>query len=118
MRGQAAATPRSEQYRETFLQLQETVARGLAADGRHAEAVRHFDTFIATLEPGHADHPWLAAVRAHHAASLLALGHVAAARQQAQRARAALAAQPLAGPQFWRPLKAVEAQLARAGGPS
>jgi len=40
---------------------------------------------------------------------------VAAARRQAELARRALTAQPLAGPQFWRPLKAVEAQLAKAG---
>jgi len=114
LRQQAAATPRAEQYRESFLLLNEAVARALAAAGRAAEATPYFEQFIATLEPANAQHPWLALVRAHHAASLLGQGQVAEARRQAELARSALSAQPLAGPQFWRPLKAVEAQLATA----
>lgn len=115
LRLQAAATPRAEQYRESFLLLNETVGRALAAAGRATEATPYFEQFIATLEPANAQHPWLALVRAHHAASLLSQGQVTQARRQAELARAALSAQPLAGPQFWRPLKAVEAQLAKAG---
>ncbi len=115
LRQQAAATPRAEQYRESFLLLNETVGRALAAAGRGTEAGPYFEQFMATLEPANAQHPWLALVRAHHAASLLSQGQVAEARRQAELARAALSAQPLAGPQFWRPLKAVEAQLVKAG---
>ncbi|WP_374566319.1 protein kinase [Ideonella sp.] len=115
LRQLAAATPRAEQYRESFLLLNETVGRALAAAGRAAEASPYFEQFITTLEPANAQHPWLAMVRAHHAASLLSQGLVAEARRQAELAHRALLAQPLAGPQFWRPLKAVEAQLAKAG---
>jgi len=114
LRQQATATPRAEQYRESFLLLNEAVGRALAAAGRAAEATPYFEQFIATLEPANAQHPWLALVRAHHAACLLGRGHVAEAQRQAELARSALSAQPLAGPQFWRPLKAVEAQLAKA----
>ncbi|MEK8030608.1 protein kinase [Ideonella sp. DXS29W] len=110
----AEATPRAEQYRDSFLQLNETIARALSAAGKTAEAIPYFERFIGTLAPANAQHPWLAAVRAHYALALIAHGQTGEARRQADLARNALAAQPAVGPQFWRPVKAVEAQLARS----
>jgi tetratricopeptide (TPR) repeat protein len=114
LRAQARSTPRAEQYRDTYLLLNEAAARALSAVGRHSDAEVHFQQFIAAIEPANAQHPWLAALRAHHAIHLLRQGRAAEARRQAVLAREALQAQPLAGPQFWRPLKTVEAQLAQA----
>jgi tetratricopeptide (TPR) repeat protein len=117
LRALAAAVPRSEVSRDTFLMLHEAVARAFAAVGRHADAAPHFASFLAGLEVAHASHPWLAAMRAHHAASLAALGDTAAAHQQLARARAALAVEPLAGPQFWQPVRTIERQLGRVAAP-
>lgn len=101
----AAGTPRAELYRETFLMLHEAAAISFAAAGRHADAAVHFEPFIEALAASNPQHPWLAAARAHFARSLQALGRPADARRQLALARAALAAVPLAGPQFRRALR-------------
>lgn len=112
---QARTTARAEQYRETWLLFNEAMARALSSAGRFTEAAVYFDQFIATLMPVNPQHPWLAAMRAHHASQLLRQGQHEAARREAALAREALLAQPAAGSQFWRPVKAVESQLANAG---
>lgn len=111
LRVQAAGTPRAELYREAFVMLNEAVGRALVAAGRPDEAQRPLEAAIAALTGSHAHHPWLAALHAHHAVALLQRGDTEGARQGAERARAVLAAQPLAGPQYQRPLRAIEARL-------
>ncbi|HEV8689187.1 MAG TPA: serine/threonine-protein kinase [Ideonella sp.] len=112
LRARAAPVARAELSRDTFLLLNEAGARALAAAGRHEEAAACFERFIAALGSANANHPWLAAMRAHYAGSLLDRGDAAAARAQVALARAALQAQPQAGPQFRQPLGAVERRLA------
>jgi tRNA A-37 threonylcarbamoyl transferase component Bud32 len=114
VRQQARATPRHEQYGEPWLLFNEALARSLSSAGRFNEATPYFQQFAATLAPSNPQHPWLATMRAHHAGQLLRQGQVEAARREAGLAREALQAQPVAGPQFWRPLLAVESQLAKA----
>ncbi|MFO1338879.1 MAG: serine/threonine-protein kinase [Burkholderiaceae bacterium] len=111
----AARTDRRDVYRETVLLLEEAAAASLAALGRHDEAGVHYRRFVDELSASNPQHPWLAAVRAGYAASLQAQGRGAEARQQLGLARAALATEPLAGPQFRRPVLAAQRALAGPG---
>ena len=113
LRALAAKVARPELSRDTYLLLNEAGARALTATGRPAEAAPYFERFAATLGRANAIHPWLAAMRAHYANSLLDSGDVPAARQQLALARTALQAQPQAGPQFLATLSAAERRLAR-----
>jgi tRNA A-37 threonylcarbamoyl transferase component Bud32/tetratricopeptide (TPR) repeat protein len=108
----AATSARADQYRETLVNLHLAVARTWAGLGRHADAQPHFVRSIDLLHAANPAHAWLAEIRAHYAASLQARGEAAAACDQLALARAALADQPLAGPQF---RQVVQAQASQAG---
>jgi len=109
---QARRTERANQYRDVVVLLEETLGRTAAALGHPDEAARHFETAIGNLAIANADHPWLAALRGHHALALADLGKLAAARQELALAQAGLRATPLAGPQYRRPVEAAARRLA------
>ena len=111
---QVQARPRGDQYRFSVVRAHEQAARALAGLGRHGDALPAWRAAIAAQTPGHPHDPVLAALRAHLAQSLIALGDMAGARTELARAEAALRAEPLAGPQFWRPWRAAQGQLAQA----
>jgi serine/threonine protein kinase/tetratricopeptide (TPR) repeat protein len=113
LRSQAQSTPRGEIYSEALVLLHEVAGRVAAAAGSGDDAMALLGQAIDTLAAaGQPPHPRLASLLAHRGAVRLQRGDWAGARQEAQRARAVLAAQPLAGPQYRRPLRSLEAQLA------
>lgn len=109
----AQAAPRGEMYREAFVLLHEAAGRAAAAAGRGEQALASLTQAIDALAvAGQPPHPWLASLHAQRAAVRLQHGDPAGARQDAAQARAVLVAQPLAGPQYRRPLRTIEAQRA------
>lgn len=113
LRTQAQATPRGEVYSEALVLLHEASGRAAAASGAGDDALAWLGQAIDTLAAaGDPPHPRLASLLAHRGAVRLQRGDLAGARREAEQARAVLAAQPLAGPQYRRPLRALEAQLA------
>jgi serine/threonine protein kinase/tetratricopeptide (TPR) repeat protein len=111
---QMAARPRSDQYLLRFVQTNESMGIALAALGRPREALIHFQAAIEAQAAGYAHSPPLAALRARAAGVLVALNDTDAAQVQVRLARAALDAEPLAGPQFRRPVEEAEQQLRKA----
>lgn len=61
---EAAATPRAERYRETHALLHQALAQALAAAGRPAEALPHFDAALADTPAALPAHAALRAGRA------------------------------------------------------
>jgi tetratricopeptide (TPR) repeat protein len=111
----AARTPRDEQYRASFCSVNALMGRVLTGLGRAAEARPYFELAIAAMASGYAQSPDLAALRAHYALSLLALGEKGLARRQVVLAEQALKAEPQAGPHFARAVGRARAALEANG---
>lgn len=108
----AAASPRENQFRDVLFQTHEQAAQVLAALGRHAEALKHFEQAVALMAQASPQHPYLAEARANQAQSLLALGRPADAQAALTLARQALDSHPRLGPHLRRALDQATAALA------
>ena len=111
---QTQGRSRSDQYVVNVVKACESMGIALAARHKEREALPFFDQAIEALAPGYPSNPSLAVLRARKAGALAALHDIDAARVQLALAEAALAAEPLAGPQFRRPVLAARKELAQA----
>lgn len=111
---QMLSRPRGDQYQVNVVKAHEQMGIALAGRAQPRQAAERFQQAIASLADGYAHSPVLAALRARLGSALITLGETEAARVQLSLADAALQAEPLAGPQFRRPVQVARQQLAQA----